>query len=180
VTSSHAVTAYAGANSVRFDITNNSGAASFITSLQIRGTAIRFTPVVAEAEDVTSQDTYGAHTLSISMPYQNDAGKGAGAAQYTLAIYSSPSVQSQGVSVAGSDATRLTQVLAREPGDRVDVTETVSGLSARPFVIHQVGLSVQGGGKLVSANWILAPLDTTSVWLLGSSTLGNTTRLAYL
>lgn len=180
VTSSHSVTAYAGANSVRFDITNNSGALSFITSLQIRGTAIRFTPVVAEAEDVASQDTYGANTLSFSMPYQNDAGRGAGAAQYTLAIYSSPSVQSNEVSVAGSDATQLTQVLAREPGDRIDITETVSGLSARPFVIHQVGLSVQGGGKLVTANWTLAPLDTTAVWLLGSSTLGNTTRLAYL
>ena len=180
VTSSHAVTVYAGANGARFDITNNSGAASFITSLQIRGTAIRFTPVVAEAEDIASQNTYGANTLSFAMPYQNDAGRGAGAAQYTLSIYSSPSVQSNGVSVAGSDATRLTQVLAREPGDRVDITETVSGLSARPFVIHQVALSVQGGGKLVTADWLLAPLDTSSVWLLGSSTLGETTRLAYL
>lgn len=180
VTSSHAVTVYAGANGARFDITNNSGATSFITSLQIRGTAIRFTPVVAEAEDLASQSTYGVNTLSFEMPYQNDAGRGAGAARYTLSVYSSPSVQSNSVSVAGSDATRLTQVLAREPGDRVDVTETVSGLSARPFVIHRVGLNVQDGGKLVTANWLLAPLDTTSVWLLGSSTLGETTRLAYL
>ena len=180
VTNDHVVTTYAGANGVRFDITNNSGNVSYITSLQIRGTAIRFTPVVAEAEDVPSQNTYGAHTLSFDMPYQNDAGRGAGAAQYTLSIYSSPSVQSNSVSVAGSDSARLTQVLAREPGDRIDITETVSGLSARPFVIHQVGLSVQGGGKLVTADWLLAPLDTTSVWLLGTSTLGDTTRLAYL
>lgn len=180
VTSSHSVTAYAGANSVRFDVTNNSGAGSFITSLKIRGTVIRFTPVVAEAEDLSSQNTYGANTLSMAMPYQNDVGRASGAAQFVLATYSSPAVQTNQVTVFGSDATRMTQVLAREVGDRIDLTEAVSGLSSKAFVIQQVGLTVADGGRMTQATWTLAPLDTTSVWLLGTSTLGETTRLAYL
>ena len=179
VTAQHSVTTYAGANGIRFDITNNSGAISYVTLLRARGTAIRFTPVVAESENTSSQNTYGEHTLSLTMPYQNDAGRAAGAAAYLLSLYSGSAVQANTVQLAGRDTTTTTQVLAREPGDRIDLVETVSGLNTA-FVIHQVGLDVKAGGRLVTATWTLAPLDTSSVWLLGTSTLGVTTRLAYL
>ena len=181
LTASHTVVTYAGANGVRWDVTNNSGGTSYITKLQLRGTAIRFTPVVAEAEDTTSQNTYGDNTFSLSMPYQNNAGRAAGAADYLLQLYKSPAVQSDTVSIVGNtSAALLAQALGREPGDRVDLTETVSGITSQAYVIHQVTLDVKGGGRLVTSTWRLAPLDTSSVWLLGSSTLGVTTRLAYL
>jgi hypothetical protein len=179
VTAQHTVTTYAGANGVRFDITNHSGGVSYVTLLQSRGTAIRFTPIVAEAEDIDSQNIYGDHLLSAPMPYQNDAGRGAGAAAYLLNLYKSSAVQAQELRLAGYDDTTITQVVAREVGDRVDVAETVSGVNAA-FVIHQVSLDIRAGGRAVAASWTLAPLDTASVWLLGSSTLGETTRLAYL
>lgn len=181
VTGNHTVVTYAGSNGARWDITNNSGATSYITKLQIRGTAIRFTPVVAEAEDVSSQNTYGDNTFSLQMPYQNNAGRASGAADYLLQLYKSPAVQSDTVSIVGNtSAAMLAQCLGREPGDRIDLTETVSGISSQAYVVHQVTLDVKGGGRLVTASWRLAPLDTASVWLLGSSTLGVTTRLAYL
>ena len=181
LTSSQTVVTYAGSNGVRWDITNNSGQTAYVTKLQVRGTAIRFTPVVAEAENTSSQNTYGDHTYSLAMPYQNDAGKAAGAASYLLNLYATSGTQQQAISVVGNtSAALLTQVLAREPGDRIDVTETVSGVTAWPFCIQSVALDIKGAGRLVSATWSLAPLDTSAVWQLGSSTLGVTTRLAYL
>lgn len=181
LTGDHTVVTYAGANGVRWDITNTSGGTSYITKLQLRGTAIRFTPVVAEAEDLTSQNTYGDNTFSLAMPYQDNAGRAAGAADYLLQMYKSPAVQSDTVSIVGNtSAAMLAQALGREPGDRIDLTESVSGVTGQAFVIHQVTLDVKGGGRLVTATWRLAPLDTSAVWLLGSSTLGVTTRLAYL
>lgn len=179
VTAQHTVTSYPGANGIRFDITNNSGAISYVTLLRVRGTAIRFTPVVAEAENTSSQNTYGEHALSLTMPYQNDVGRAAGAASYLLTLYSGSAVQANTVQLSGRDTTTTTQVLAREPGDRIDLIETVSGLNSA-FVIHQVGLDIKAGGRLVTATWTVAPLDTSSVWMLGTSTLGVTTHLAYL
>ena len=66
----------------------------------------------------------------------------------------------------------MTAALAREPGDLVTITETVTGLNTTYF-INGVSYEVIGG-KQLRATWVLAPdLETGTVFILDTSTLNG-------
>ena len=206
LTASITVSASFASNSVRFTITNNAAVTAYITKLQARGTGVYdYEQTIGEAEDATIATDFGEQVASLDMPYQSNVAVGVDAARYLLSLYganeigvwtldtvgsSELGVTTQlayrvqttvgSVSLAPKTAALQTQILARDVGDRIAITETVTGV-AKSFYIQAIDLDVQAPGNPF-ATWTLAPADTTIYWRLedaGFSELGATTRLSF-
>lgn len=177
------VTASFTGNGVRFTIVNNGATSGFVTKLQVRGKGIyRYNAVMEASATPTS---YGDRVLSAEMPYQNNVNTGSDVAAYWAQVYSNPLAHVRSVMFpANRSVSLMTAALALEPGHRVAVTETVTGLSATEFTINGVHLSVVGRGSdpQVFCTWVLEPASFQEYWLLGvagASELGNTTVLGF-
>jgi hypothetical protein len=98
-----------------------------VTFLQLRGLGIYDQQtVIAEASSSTDDE----QALTYDMPYQADPDVGAGAALYFLGLLSSQVINVDDVAlVANYSAAQMVQALAREPGDRIGLAETVTGLT---------------------------------------------------
>lgn len=206
LTASITVAATFASNSARLTITNNASVPAFITTLNARGIGIYdYEQTVGEAEDATTASDFGEQVVALDMPYQSDVAMGVDAARYLLSIYRSSEigVWSLGtagsselglttqlafrvvttvgsVSVAPATAALQTQILARDIGDRIGLTETVTGLDAS-FYIQATDFEVRAPG-VAFVTWTLAPADTTTYWRLGTagvSELGVATRLSF-
>lgn len=206
LTASINVSATLSANSAAFTITNNASVTAYVTKLQARGIGLYdYEHTVGQAVDATVENDFGEQLASIDMPYLSDVATGVNAARYLLQLYSPiergrwalgtagrselgettaladrvlTSVSS--VTVTPRTAALQTQILAREVGDRISITETVTGID-NAFYIQAVSLSVDAPGIPV-ATWTLAPADTTVYWSLGTagfSELDDTTRLSF-
>lgn len=200
------ITATFSSNSARVTAVNYSLSRSHITKFQLRGIGLYdYENAVAEAENTQVATTFGEQTVTVDMPYSSDLALSSSAARYLLGLYGSESVgiwflgtagsselgittqlpysvrRSVGsVSVAPATAALQTQILAREVGDRISISESVTGIN-KPFYINAVDLEVTAPG-LPFVTWLLAPADTTGYWRLGTasfSNLGESTRLAY-
>ena len=176
------VTASFTGNGVRFTIVNNGTTDGYITKLQVRGKGVyRYTAVLER----TINNVYGQRTLSAEMPYQNNINTGDDVASYWAQIYSAPLSHARFVSFFGNrTASMMTHALAREPGDRIALTETVTGLSSSEFTINGVGINIVGRGSdpQLLCTWYLEPGGTQDFWLLGTagaSELGSTTVLGF-
>ena len=79
----------------------------------------------------------------------------------------------------------MTQALAREPGDKIALAETVTGLTNSSggaevaYFIQGVRLTVRPR-NIIDVSWPLAPADAQSAWILETSTLGNDTVLGFV
>lgn len=206
LTASISIVTSFGGNGVRFEITNNAGQIVYITKLQARGTGIYdYQNTIAEAVDDTLAATYGEQVASIDMPYQSDPSVGLDAARYVLGLYGAGEVGVWALGTAGSSelgtttqlayrvqttvgnvrimpqtAAMQTHILARDVGERIAITESVTGLS-KSFYIQAVDLTVDAPG-IPSVVWQLSPADVTAYWRLntaGFAELGKTTRLSY-
>lgn len=206
LTGSITVTPSFGSNGVRFTIANNASTVAYITKLQARGTGIYdYETTVGEAEDATVAANFGEQVQALDMPYSSDVALGVDMARYLLALYSSPEVGVWSLGTAGrselgvttqlayrvqttvgmmrlspSTAAIQTQILARDIGDRIALSETVSGVN-NSYYINAVDLEVVAPG-LPFVTWTLAPADTTTYWQLGTvgfAELGEHTQLAF-
>ena len=192
ITSDVVVThANVSANSVTFNIQNNNAATAYITTLQVRGNALKdVTETVFSAVNVPSQGTYGENDVRISMQYESNTGTFATEiaswilnttkdARYVISEFSLAS---------NSSAALMTQSLAREPGDKITIAETVTGLSATGasgaqigYFINGVNMTVRPGG-IITTSWVLAPAEQQAAWVLdqvGASEMGITTNLGF-
>lgn len=192
-----------GGNGARATITNNSGQVAYITKLQARGKGIYdFETTLSEAVNTALASEFGEANSLIDMPYQSDPGVGFDSAQYLLSIYEPNEVAPWALGTSGSselgvttqlafinrnsaasvrvmpkNATIQTQILTRDVGDRVHISESMTGVD-ESYYIQSVTLQYSAPG-ILSATWGLAPADTTGYFELGISTLGETSRLAF-
>lgn len=175
----HVIATYSG-NAVSYRITNDEPQVVYLTKLQARGRGLYdYEQTVSEVEDAALASTYGEQVASLDLPYQDDPADGLNLADYILSLYGTPIEVAQ-VQVAPTTAALQTQILAREVGDRIGITETVTGVSTS-FYIQAVDLEVAAPG-VPRVTWTLTPADTTVYWSLGVtnfSELGTTTRLAF-
>jgi hypothetical protein len=193
ITSDVAVTlANTSANSVEFQIVNNHATSTaYLTTLQIRGTQVRdTTETILTASDSASQTSYGEIDTRINMIYESNAGEfGNEIAKWILNIYKDPRNVIQSMTVIGNSSDALmTQVLAREPGDKITLTESMTGISSTGgsgaeigFFINGVDLNIAAGG-IITATWTLAPAEQQAAWILnqvGASEIGITTNLGF-
>lgn len=206
-TSSISVTANTSSNAVTFSVTNSASVAIFITKLQIRGKGIYdYQPITATAHDAAVALSFGDSVSALDMPYQNSFSVGSDAASYLLSLYGTRTIgvwhlgtsgssnlgvstqlsyevqRSVGdVSVSPTTAALQTQILVRDVGDRIALTESMTGLSAIDYYIQAVELTIQSPG-IPFVTWTLAPADTTAYWRLDTvnfSELGSNTYLSY-
>lgn len=182
LTTQVSVSVTAQANTVVFTLTNNASVTAYFTTLQVRGNPIQDTyEVMALAEDTASMTAYGEITEVYDMPYEDDTALGKGVADWIANLYADPRYTISSMSIQANKSTALmTQALAREPGDKITVTESLTGVSASYF-INGVRLEIAAGG-IVTCSWTLAPADQQNFWLLevsGASELGTTTVLGF-
>ena len=169
------------ASVAKWTLTNNhaSSTAYIVPPLKVIGKALRNPgPKTFEA---TSTQAYGTRPLSLDLKYQADSVIAQSYATFLEAQYNSLASQLEYIEFLANDSSDfLTQALAREPGDIITVTETVTGVST-DATIQSVSLEVTPGPMIV-CRWGLAPTAPFQAWVLGivgRSELGVTTRLGF-
>lgn len=92
--------------------------------------------------------------------------------------YGRPEDPVRNLVVKNGDRDRLLQILSREIGDRILVTETGGG-SDGDFLIQQAGHEVTQKGKVHTATYALTERDDQTPFLIGSSLIDGTVPLIY-
>ncbi|OFW37659.1 MAG: hypothetical protein A3J29_06190 [Acidobacteria bacterium RIFCSPLOWO2_12_FULL_67_14b] len=185
VAASVAVTATAFASTVKFVIVNNHSATVYLvtgagaTHLRIRGKGVYDDG--PQTFDAASTQTYGERPVNVDLPYQDDPEIGQSAADYLEEQYNDLASQVEEIEFLANDSDDLmTQALAREPGDLITVTETLTGLSSVKAVIQRVELDITLGssGPRILGRFGLAPGAPYAVFLwgvVGNAEWGETT-----
>jgi len=170
-----------GANTVQFVLHNtNSSQAGFVTKLQVRGKAIRiYEPITQIAEDDASIAAYYKRPLSLILSYQDNPLVGKDFADYVLSYYKDPQTE---LMRAEFEANRsngtMTAALEREVGDRVNITENLTAISA-DYVINGCELYIYGK-ELIRMGWIVVIAGTVAYWLLGTADYGELGEVSWL
>jgi hypothetical protein len=163
---------------VRYTITNNGSVSGYVTKLQARGKGIyRYNAMI----EVAIPSSYGTRILTVDMAYQNSTNVAADVATFLAQLLASPFAHVPSVQFkANKSATLMAAAINREPGDRIALSETVTGVNAE-FTINSVRLDLQPPGDLW-CTWGLEPGTSQRSWLLGTagvSELGQTTYLGF-
>ncbi len=133
-------------------------------------------------EDTASQTSYGPRALERSGLIVDDDLEAGDAANALLLRYKAPALRPDSVRFeASQDSALWVQLLTRDIGDRVTIKRrppgggsVISILAIIEGIEHQVTPFTQW-----TTTWKLAPADPNSYWILGTSTLGTDTRLAF-
>ena len=181
-TSDFTVTASYGGNSVRYGIDNGGGNSSYVTKLRARGTRITIKePTLTEKSDDVSISTYGESVLRANMSYQEDALVAEDVSNSLLGNWKDPANLFRIAEFAANESDALMQAaLLYEPGDKITITETLTGIDA-DFFINGVELTLTAPDML-KCRWVLVPTGSADFWILGivgSSELDASTKLGY-
>lgn len=167
-------------STAKWTFTNTDTASIFLTTQTVIGKAVR--DPGPQTYQAYAPMAYGDRPIEIDLPYQDDPYIGQSVADYVVSIYSELSQQINSVSfVANKSDALMVQALTREIGDRITLTEQVTGVTAVDAIIQSVDLEVKPG-RIVICTWGLAPADTTRYWQLGiagASELGATTVVGF-
>jgi hypothetical protein len=171
-----------GANGARFLIHNADDQDGYLTLLRKRGTPLLdYDPTTSVYEDEDSIRRYRTRQVSFEMPYQTDSTVAQNAAIQTVNARSSPLSKVREMRLPQATASSLlTQALAREVGDLIQIKEQVAiGTSYVRFYIQSVSLDI-GPTGIVDCAWGLAPVNAQGgFWILGTSILGTDTVLGW-
>ncbi len=146
LTSDLTVTMAAFASSVKLSITNTGSQDVYlVTNLGVTLLQVRGTPIYIDADQTfESIGGDGESPVELQMPYQGSATTAQQLADYILAHYNQTQHQLSGASF---EATRspalLVQAFAREPGDCITLTESVTGTTAVDVLIQAVEIEIR-------------------------------------
>jgi hypothetical protein len=171
-----------GGSKVTYTITNLSFMDGWITVLQIRGKPIYFSPGVAAVyEDADSVRRYDVRPFDVSLAYQGEPERALALARHVVLSRKStlPTARELFFHADASEGL-MTQALAREPGDLIEIKEAVTlGPAYRRAYIQRKRLQIRKGG-LLDCTWSLTPQNPQGgYWVLGRSKLGVDTVLAW-
>ncbi len=164
-----------GPDRARFEITNNGAVSGWVAKLQVRGYgSYDYEPVVVEESDAASIAANEENPVDIDFWYLTDPTAVQLFIRYMLEYWKDAVTTVQSVMFEANDTNALmVAALAREPGDKITVQETRSGLN-RAFHINGVHLTIYS--KQIQCAWALTPqVDTNTYWVLGTSVLGTDT-----
>jgi len=158
LTTGFSIVATFGGNSADLVVTNGATQAGYLTKCQLRGRGLySFDEMVIKAESTPSIDKYGANTANIDMPYQSDANTACTLASGIVTNNKDPRTRIRSISIQpNASSVAMMQALTREPGDRVSITESVSGLTNVNYHIQGINFRV-GPGSWLDVEWGLAP-----------------------
>lgn len=210
LTASVAVTiATTAANTATLQIVNSGATTAYLTTLQLRGIALKDeSATTVDVSNASSITTYGEQDVRINMPYESDPELAREIASWQNAATDSARYVVKSITLAANTSAELMeQALLREPGDKIGIDETMTGLdndeawmlgevgeselgettyldydpSAGDFFINGVSFTL-AAGNVLSVRWNLTPVDQSGAWILGvvgSSELGESTVLAW-
>jgi hypothetical protein len=163
-------------------LTNNTSATAYITKLQARGTAITADdPASIKQEDATSQTGFGKRTWPSKTKFIPDTGEALDWADFNLSIYKDPTAVLQLSYFANRDTNAINEMLDRDISERVTVeAENNADLSIdRDFFIEAVNHQISAN-RLHKVTYLLSDaVQFSDFWVLNTSALGTSTRLAY-
>jgi len=172
LTAALTVVASCTASGVSELLTNTGAASLFVTRTQVRGRRIKNTsPMLLSFGS-------GSGVVTVDMPYEGDVNIGSAVATMLLAAWGVAS-PCEVTFLTATDAL-LTAALTGEPGSRITLSETATGLSGDYFV-QSVACALIGAA-LMRVTWRLAPADTALFAVLdqvGACELDATATIGY-
>lgn len=155
---------------VRFSITNHGSQVAYVTRLQQQGIPIyRFEALITRP----LATTYGERVLEFVMPFQNNLNVGKDAADFFGTIHSQRIGRPPWVRFLANDSAAFMEAaLVREPGDRIKLSEEVTGLDEAEFTINGCRYELYPGG-LLWCTWFLEPALSQDFWLIGVADASN-------
>jgi len=176
------VTAVPFASTVKFTITNNDGGVVYLTKLRIRGKGLfDLSPVTVESFAV---QPYGDRAQTIDLKYQSDYDIGQNLVEYLRVQFEDPFQQATSFKFqANRDSDYLSCALETQVGDRLTISEAVTGLTLAAVFVHTKSLRVYEGNLLECEFGVSSSaFFSTGVWVMGDadlSLLGSTTIFGY-
>lgn len=171
-----------GGNGAYLTITNSASSTAFLTTLQLRGTALyHYDSPFVTVSDATSQRQYGKNILRYDMAYESSISIANTVATWLKTVWGNPFSRARSVAFwANRSSTLLDAMLTVDIGRTITITETVTGVStARTFAVQHVHIwSPDNINQYVT--WQLAPLDNTVYWILETSQIDISAKLAPL
>jgi hypothetical protein len=162
LTGNFTVTASYTGQGVRYTIVNGGGTPGYITKLQARGKGVYRKDVNVEK---TVSGSYGDRVLSIDMPYQTSVNIASNLATYLATLLSTPSARVRSIKFCANRSDDfMTAAIVREPGDKIAITETVTGLMAAEFHINRVTLEMHAN-NILWCQWELVPAGLDPWWI---------------
>ncbi len=130
-------------------------------------------------EDTAAANLWGpSDGESVSSAYLATDADALALANYIVSQQKSPRSPLRSVDFEGRTTALLTQLLAREFGDKVTVTEAAGGTTGS-FHLEQRSLQVQPKTRLVEGSWIVSRATANPVFVIDTSKLDNAEVLAY-
>lgn len=175
-----AVSKFGGA--MKITLTNNSANKAYLTLLQARGTPVAVSdPVTISRSDSASQTKYGQRTYPAPGPWIPTTSEAKDYCGYHLSRFKDPSALLEVTVYGARNDTHLTEILTRDISERVTVVASNdAGLGLnRDFFIEAEHHYIDKN-RHHSVKWLLSDAtQDAGFWVLGISTLGVTTKLAY-
>lgn len=158
---------------------NNGTTTTTLTTLTLVGQPVSGkNKLTAYAEDAASILAYGkTAALKINLPALDDYEVAVSAAKYEVSRRSSPNPLVTSVTVL-VDPDTTTYPLEWEIGDRITVDLPELG-HAKDYIIIGESHRIEAGFFSLQTTFNLEPAETNVFWVLGTSELGDTTRILY-
>ncbi|RDI73317.1 hypothetical protein Gocc_2917 [Gaiella occulta] len=130
-------------------------------------------------EDAAAANLWGpSDGDSIVSSYLASDAQAAELGNYVISQTKSPRSPLRSLEFDGRTTALLTQLLAREFGDKVTVTEAAGG-TAGSFHVEQRRLKVSAGSRLVEGSWIVSRASANTVFVVDTSALDSGAVVAY-
>tara|TARA_Y100000310_G_scaffold98201_1_gene95920 strand:- start:14854 stop:16497 length:1644 start_codon:yes stop_codon:yes gene_type:complete len=169
-------------NTATLSITNDhASSTAYLTTLQVRGKAVKDRYEVSVFKhDADSEEANGERDITYDMVFEDRVEFALGVADWFLALYGDiRTIPSAHTIKADTSAALKLQALAREPGDKITVTEDMTGISAKTYFINGVQMTINPG-DLIEVSWVLAPADQSQAWILEDAVAGVLETSTYL
>lgn len=176
------VTAEYFASTVKFTVTNNDAGTVYLTFLQCRGKGLYdHAPRTVEASSV---EDYGERSLHLDLPYQASHNTAVEIAEYVRSQYATLATQASEITFALDTATFRSAALNAQVGDRIEITETVTGLNSVAAFIQSIELRMEANLLLTCTLGLSSTtyFDFSELWELDDavlSILDDTTVLGF-
>lgn len=168
------------ASTAKIAVTNTGSTTAYLTALQLRGRGV-YDHGPQTVEVTNDAQPYGAAEVALDLEYQASQAVARDAALFVSAQYGTLASQPTAVLLQASVSDTMMQAaLEVEIGDRLTLSEMVTGLNDVEVVVQSVQWTYQGGWLEVQFG--LAPAAPWRAWILGlagSSELGETTVLGF-
>jgi hypothetical protein len=163
----------------RLALTNAGAFVGFVTRLVVRGSGLIRSDVLLEQ---VIAGAYGDQVYTYDMPYQSSVTAGQAILDSLVAKFASPFANVPSVTFpANLSQARFNAMEFVEIGERIILSEQVSGIESQPFTINKVRLETDAAG-FTWCTWGLEQASAQQFWLMGVpgvSEIGVTTVVGF-